>query len=625
MIRFSERSCFGIFLIFVIVICLFYIRYLIRGTYKQYTFEKFYYDTTRQQCSLNKQQCYGLSFCYNNNCESIYKIFNISTKNGPEKIFALNWDIDPANIDNETTVKDTIFTNTGVTLYLMSNNKIYVSVSQDQTSKEKIKELLNPYVKDLDDNYPFYESDTQPKSIVVLATRLNNSVRADKNINKIYVLSPNVYMIHYLIDETIDLVFVDKKGMGSSKRLPYYKHNIEEAYLNSYVSTLGDTDPPGNFSLQFVLPIGTHWILIMNSISITNQSRRKYLPIRMDLLGMHAKPRELQYTDFTIEKINENISNWLTNDVRASRVISTNRNEGDIYGIVSNNFASKPKKKIRYFDSYANEFNTPLTNRPMDDLYNYIITDKVSDSLNPELTDSSTQVLHSKLSIDQKGFLREYLQNNDITIVQVIILLYGLLFFVHLEFGIGSEKEFNESEVEWFFIHNQSEKDIIDEKDKLISHVESYQDLIFKQMNRFGSRYNYGRNGYLLFRFYWDDLFINYFIDIFPAHKRYLFFHKNETSRENLQNLKDILLLIYDKIDTDLPLDKYNPKRIKHFKSMFGTFKKEFASKYFILDNQYVEGRTEYISCEDFKAKLDTLYEDGFQPVSYEKCNMMGK
>jgi hypothetical protein len=343
------------------------------------------------------------------------------------------------------------------------------------------------------------------------------------------------------------------------------------------------------------------------------------------LLGIHAKPRELQYTDFTIEKINENISNWLTNDVRASRVISTNRNEGDIYGIVSNNFASKPKKKIRYFDSYANEFNTPLTNRPMDDLYNYIITDKVSDSLNPELTDSSTQVLHSKLSIDQKGFLREYLKNIDITIVQVIILLYGLLFFVHLEFGIGSEKEFNESEVEWFFIHNQSEKDIIDEKDKLISHVESYQDLIFKQMNRFGSRYNYGRNGYLLFRFYWDDLFINYFIDIFPAHKRYLFFHKNETSRENLQNLKDILLLIYDKIDTDLPLDKYNPKRIKHFKSMFGTFEKEFASKDFILDNQYVEGRTEYISCEDFKAKLDTLYEDGFQPVSYEKCNMMGK
>jgi hypothetical protein len=123
-----------------------------------------------------------------------------------------------------------------------------------------------------------------------------------------------------------------------------------------------------------------------------------------------------------------------------------------------------------------------------------------------------------------------------------------------------------------------------------------------------------------------DTSFRDYFIDVFPDKSRNKFFGFDDNSFEKLLYLRNILLRIYRVFNIEtLPLDKYDKKRIKHFKSMFGTFEKEFSSHDFILDNlQNVQGTTEYISCEDFKTKLDTLYNDGYRPISYEKCNMIG-
>ena len=413
----------GFLIISVLILCGLSIPYLFNTLYSARNASENF--NQRLECA-SAVDCYGFSICDSNTCKANYRIFSIpffSEKFDTNlKRTPLPWILD--SIRPPTDVSDTIFTNTGVTLYVVDKQHIFVSLAYHhavadnlsetvEQKREYIQRLLGPYL-DME-TYIFADSDTSTanskrffKSYVLPASKLQNNIRNTEFISGIHVISPHVYLIHYE-SQTMDLIFMDTAGLSSCKRLPYYKHDIQKDNLNSYVSTLFDNERPGDWNLELVMPTGSHWILLMKSKNGISPKRKK-LPIRMDLLGELIKPVQLQPIDESLESIENSITtnknHPLTSElvsVKDPRLKTVKYDHSSHWMLIHPEFKTSELfktlnnfrgKKVRFIDSAVSRNKiTPSSNRPMSDLYPYIFNDDVVSSLNPKLV--LVQPLHT--------------------------------------------------------------------------------------------------------------------------------------------------------------------------------------------------------------------------------------
>ena len=636
----------GFLIISVLILCGLSIPYLFNTLYSARNASENF--NQRLECASDVD-CYGFSICDSTNtCKANYRIFSIpfySEKFDTNlKRTPLPWILDSIS---PTDVSDTIFTNTGVTLYVVDKQHIFVSLAYHhavadnlsetvEQKREYIQRLLGPYL-DME-TYIFADSDTSTanskrffKSYVLPASKLQNNIRNNESISRIHVISPHVYLIHYE-SQTMDLIFMDTAGLSSCKRLPYYKHDIQKDNLNSYVSTLFDNEPPGDWNLELVMPTGSHWILLMKRKNETSPKRKK-LPIRMDLLGELIKPVKLQPIDESFESIEKSITTnknhpltvrtlsvkdrrvkyvWAYKPTSGNWTLHQEFKTSELFKTLEN----FPGKKVRFIDSAVSRNKiTPSTNRPMSDLYPYIFNDDVVSSLNPKLVlvQPPNHILNPK-----EPFMNEH----GISFIDILLFIYELIHVVNQE--VGDKSYFDNSNLINFvypFQRGNSQEYTIS---VLVEDTTNYEELILNQFHRLSPIESVNFTKDLT-----DGDFKNYFrvFEHFPNN------FLNDTT--NVTRMKQLVEKIFDmrldyglldSINFTIPPDTYNTKRINHFKTMFGTFEKEFGSAMFFQENVYAhKGRTVLGNASDFVSKLDSLYSEGYVPTtSILKCNLKG-